>query len=235
MADETGAIADAEERLHAVEVVLFDLDGTLIDTMALILASMRHATETVLGEALADDVLMHNVGVPLIVQMSEFDVERAEEMLTVYREHNAIVHDDLVAIYPHTRDGLAALKRAGYPMAVVTSKSKPVAQRGLDAFGLGEYFETIVAYEDTEIHKPEAAPLLCAAERLGVDIGRCAYVGDSPHDMHAALAAGAVPVAALWGPFPQRVLEPGPAVAIRSIEELAGLLGRGGGTEQQAE
>lgn len=212
--------------LGAVEAVLFDLDGTLIDTMALILASMRHATELVLGQALPDSVLMHNVGVPLIVQMREFDAERAEEMLHAYREHNAVIHDAMVAIYPHTEDGLKAMRAAGYRMGVVTSKSKPVAQRGLDVFGLGTYFEAIVAYEDTSIHKPEPAPLLCAAEKLGVDISRCAYVGDSPHDMHAAIAAGAVPIAALWGPFPERVLEPGPAASIHSIAELAEILGR---------
>ena len=222
----TPGIAGTDERLGAVEVVLFDLDGTLIDTMELILASMRHATAEVLGEAPPDHVLMHNVGVPLIEQMREFDIERAEEMLHVYRAHNETVHDDLVGEYPDTAKGLEALVQAGYRLGVVTSKSKPVAQRGLDAFGLGSFFETLVAYEDTDIHKPKAAPLLLAAERLGVEIERCAYVGDSPHDMSAALAAGAVPVAALWGPFPTRVLEPGPAVAIGSLGELVEVLGK---------
>ena len=102
----------------------------------------------------------------------------------------------------------------GYRLGVVTSKSKPVAMRGLEHYGLERFFETVVAYEDTEIHKPEPEPLLEAARRMEVPIERCAYVGDSPHDMNAAIAAGAVPVAALWGPFAERVLEPGPAVAL---------------------
>ncbi len=224
MADHTGT-AGPDARLGTIEVVLFDLDGTLIDTIDLILASMRHATTTVLGEALPDNVLMHNVGVPLLVQMREFDSERAEELLACYREHNAIVHDELVAEYPGVEEGLKALADHGYRMAIVTSKSKPVAMRGLKAFGLEDYFETVVAYEDTTIHKPEPEPLHEAARRLRVPIDRCAYVGDSPHDMNAAIAADAVAVAALWGPFAERVLEPGPVVALERLEDLAVLLG----------
>lgn len=225
MAERAGA-AGLDARLGTVEVVLFDLDGTLIDTIDLILASMRHATRVVLGEALPDQVLLHNVGVPLRVQMREFDVDRCEELLSCYREHNAVVHDELVEEYPGVGDGLKALVDQGYRLAVVTSKSGPVALRGLQAFGLERFFETIVAYEDTEIHKPEPEPLLEAARRLGVAIERCAYVGDSPHDMNAAIAAGAVPVAALWGPFAERVLEPGPTAALNSLGELAGVLSR---------
>jgi pyrophosphatase PpaX len=205
--------------------VLFDLDGTLIDSEALILASMRHATAEVLGEALPDDVLMFNVGVPLRVQMHEFSDEHAEELLTAYRAHNDIVHDDLLGEYAGTREGLQALVDAGYRMAIVTSKSRPVAFRGLDRYELAGFFEVMVAFEDTEIHKPQPEPLLEAAARLGVPIERCAYVGDSPHDMNAAIAAGAVPVAALWGPFRERVTEPGPAVALESLPELAAILG----------
>jgi len=223
---ETSGAAGINDRFAAVEVVLFDLDGTLIDTIDMILASMRHATADILGEALPDEVLLHNVGVPLRAQMTEFSPEHAEELLVSYRAHNAIVHDELVAEFPGTDTGLKALVDAGYRLAIVTSKSRPVAMRGLSCFGLEDYFEEIVAYEDTEIHKPEPEPLLEAARRLGVPIDCCAYVGDSPHDMNAAIAAGAVPVAALWGPFRSRVTEPGPAAAIESLTELAGILGK---------
>lgn len=223
---EVAGISRRAGAFSAVEAVLFDLDGTLVDTIDLILASMRHATASVLGEALPDEVLLFNVGVPLRVQMHEFDQDRAEDLLRAYREHNDAVHDDLVAEYPGTEEALTVLTECGYRLAVVTSKSRRVAQRGLDVFGLGRFFEAIVAYEDTDIHKPEPEPLLEAARRLRVDIGKCAYVGDSPHDMNAAIAAGALPVAALWGPFSCRVLEPGPAVALESLSELARVLGR---------
>ena len=215
----------ATSRAAAVQVVLFDLDGTLIDTIELILVSMRYATQTVLGSVLPDEVLMRNVGVPLRVQMSEFAPEHVDELLRVYREHNATIHDELVAEYAGTEEALAALADKGLRMAVVTSKSGPVAMRGLERFGLGHFFETLVAYEDTDIHKPRPEPLLEAARRMGVDIGSCAYVGDSPHDMTAAVSAGAVSVAALWGPFPKRVLEPGPDFAITSLARLVDVVG----------
>lgn len=216
----------ASDGNRPIEVVLFDLDGTLIDTIELILSSMRHATAEVLGEALPDSVLLHNVGVPLRVQMGEFAPGREDELLCVYRAHNATVHDELVCEYPGTEAALQSIVARGYRLGVVTSKSVSVAQRGLDRFGLGEFFETLVGYEDTEIHKPEAAPLLLAAARMGVDIRHCCYVGDSPHDMNAGRAAGAMTVAALWGPFRERVTQPEPDFAIESLSELVGVLDR---------
>ncbi len=220
----TAAESAVKDARSAVEVVLFDLDGTLIDTIELILSSMRHATAEVLGQALPDDVLLHNVGVPLRVQMGEFAPGREEELLCIYRAHNAIVHDQLVCEYPGTEAALRDIIAQGYRLGVVTSKSVPVAQRGLDRFGLGELFETLVGYEDTDIHKPEPAPLLLAAERMGVSIDRCCYVGDSPHDMNAGRAAGAVTVGALWGPFRERVAETGPDFMIEHLGELAQVL-----------
>jgi len=222
----TAAESAVNDESRPIEVVLFDLDGTLIDTIALILSSMRHATTEVLGEALPDDVLLHNVGVPLRIQMQEFAPGREDELLCVYREHNATVHDQLVCEYPGTEAALQAIVALGYRMGVVTSKSVTVAQRGLDRFGLGEFFETLVGYEDTDIHKPEPAPLLLAAERMGVDIAHCCYVGDSPHDMNAGKAAGAVTVGALWGPFRDRVADTGPDFVIEHLSELPAVLGR---------
>lgn len=185
--------------VDTVECVLFDLDGTLIDTLDLILESMRYTTATVLGEALPDDVLMHNVGVPLAVQLDEFAPGRGEEMLGVYREHNARMHDVLVREYPGVDDALAALSERGMRMAVVTSKLHAVAQRGLDRFSLGRFFEFLIGSDDVDRHKPDPWPLLHVAELLGVDPRACAYVGDSPHDVTAAKAAGMIAVGAEWG------------------------------------
>jgi len=201
--DETtvsGAETDGlSQRVAAVEVVLFDLDGTLIDTLELIRESMRYATATVLGEPLPDDVLMHNVGVPLAVQMREFSEERADELLVAYREHNARVHDVMVREYPGVEESLTELGERGYRLGVVTSKIRHVATRGLERFSLERFFDVVVASDDVARHKPDPTPLLHAASALAIEPARCAYVGDSPHDISAALAAGMVAVAAKWG------------------------------------
>ena len=160
--------SDLSDRVASLEVLLFDLDGTLIDTIEMILSSARYATETVLGEALPDDVLRHNIGVPLVVQMEEYAPGRSAELLKVYREHNARVHDEMIREFPGVDETLRSLAAKGFRMGIVTSKSRPVAQRGLDHFGLGELFEVLVGYEDTEVHKPDPCPVLEAASRFGV-------------------------------------------------------------------
>ncbi|MDZ4179912.1 MAG: HAD-IA family hydrolase [Coriobacteriia bacterium] len=218
----TGAESGPASRVRAV---LFDLDGTLIDSIPLILASFRYATETVLGQALPDEMLIHNIGVPLVRQMNEFAPEHAEELLRVYRAHNDVHHDAGVLQYPGTERALEGLREAGYPMGVVTSKSGGGARRGLELFGLDRFFPVLVSCDDTDRHKPDPEPLRHAAGLLGIPIEECAYVGDSEHDMAAAVAAGAVGIAALWGPFPaERVLAPGPEYALDSIIQLPGLL-----------
>jgi pyrophosphatase PpaX len=109
-------------------------------------------------------------------------------------------------------------------LGIVTSKSRAVAQRGLDRFSLGRYFDVLVTYDDVPIHKPDPHPLLHAAGMLGVEAENCAYVGDSPHDMTAAVAAGMVAVAATWGVAGrERVLEPGPQYVVDSMAECAAL------------
>jgi pyrophosphatase PpaX len=215
------------KRLGSSRAVLFDLDGTLLDTIELILSSFRHATKIVLGETLPDPVLMRNIGIPLRVQMREFteDQDVADRMLDVYREHNARVHDDMVAVFPGVPEMLEGLKTLGLPLAVVTSKSRPLAERGLKLTGLTGYFDALVTSDDTEIHKPDPYPLTVAAGALGVDLRYCVYVGDSPHDVRAAVDGGAVAVAATWGVSDASdLLEQGPDIVIDNVSELLPLL-----------
>jgi len=216
---------DAVARARAARAVLFDLDGTLIDTVELILSSFRYATKRVLGAALPDEALMRNVGVPLARQMREFSPEHADELLRVYREHNAVHHDAMVGEYPGTKEVLEELRSRGLPMGVVTSKGTTMTRRGLDLFGLGRFFEVVVTADDVQTHKPDPHPLRVAADRLGIPLEECVYLGDSPHDMLAAVAGGTVAVAALWGAFSaEDVLAPGPDFALSSIRGLPALL-----------
>lgn len=220
-----GGIGAESGPASTIRAVLFDLDGTLIDSIGLILASFRYATEQVLGSAVPDDVLLKDVGTPLWRQMADISPENADELVRVYREHNKAHHDEMVREYPGTRETLRELKALGYPVAVVTSKLNSMAGRGLRLFGLDEFVDFIVGADDVETHKPDPFPLFHAAGILDIPLTGCAYVGDSPHDMAAAVAGGAVSIAALWGPFERDVvLGPHPEYALETIGDLLRLL-----------
>ncbi|MDO8987540.1 MAG: HAD-IA family hydrolase, partial [Coriobacteriia bacterium] len=129
------------------------------------------------------------------------------------------------AEYPGTEAALRGLKEAGYPIGVVTSKLNAGAQRGLRLFGLEGYIDFIVGADDVTVHKPDPYPLIHAAGILGIPLENCIYIGDSPHDMAAAVAGGAVSAAALWGPFNHEVvLAERPDYALSSVGDLLLLL-----------
>jgi pyrophosphatase PpaX len=225
MTDDASRSMALADRLKDIRAVLFDLDGTLIDTVELIRVSFRYATRTVLGEELPDTITMANVGQPLARQFQDMAPEHAEELLRVYREFNRARHDELAKEYPGTQETLRELQRRGVTMGIVTSKGTTAATMGIERFGLGGFMSVVVTADDVPRHKPDPFPLEFAAGLLGVGMGYCMYLGDSPHDMQAALSADAVAVAALWGAFAREdVLLPGPPFALAHIRELPALL-----------
>jgi pyrophosphatase PpaX len=206
--------------------VLFDLDGTLIDSGEIILASFRHATRTVLAREIPDEVLAAAVGGSNIYdQMREFDEERAEELVRVYREHNEPLHDDLVAF-----EGIESLLRRfraeGRRLGIVTAKRRQTVDLAFAILPLERYFATVVTAEQTVHHKPHPEPVLTALERLGAEPGEAAFVGDSPFDMGAGKAAGVFTVAVSWGKIhaPERLVEAGADVVVHSPDELLDVL-----------
>ncbi len=180
-------------------VVLFDLDGTVVDSGSIILASMRHATREVLGQEYADEELMQAVGGPgLEAQLAVFGPDDVEELVRVYRAHNEPLHDRLEAC-AGMEEVLVRLHEEGHRLGVVTAKRRSTVDLAFARVPLAHLFETIVGGDETERHKPDPEPLLLAAERMGADPAQTAYVGDSPFDMLAAKAAGMYAIAVTWG------------------------------------
>lgn len=212
------------------DVALFDLDGTVLDTYAPILESMRYATKTVFGEALPDSKLVSMVGQPLATQMQAFAAERgcgsevADELTCVYREYNERDLDEKSFPFLGIPEAIASLKNAGFTVGVVTSKRAVLATKSLKAHGLFDAFACVNGAEDSTAHKPDPDPLLTAAKKLGVSPDRCVYVGDSPYDLQAAHAANMPCVGVTWGKFFGRdiLLEQMPSMLIASPEELVG-------------
>jgi pyrophosphatase PpaX len=208
-------------------VVLFDLDGTLIDSGGIILASMRHATRAVLNREIEDEILMATVGgAGLVEQMRLLDPQRVDELVRVYREHNEPLHDTLEACVG-ILDVLPRLRQEGRRLGIVTAKRRETV--GLAFATLPELeplFDVVVGSEDTERHKPDPDPLLFALDRLGGEPAEAAYVGDSPFDLRAARAAGMHAVGVTWGGIhpAERLRAEEPDALVSSAEELLDVL-----------
>src|SRR5213079_3406361 len=206
--------------------VLFDLDGTVVDSGAIILASMRHATREVLGRDYSDEELLQAVGGPgLEAQMSALAPEHVERLVDVYRAHNIPLHDGLEACVG-MEDVLVRLHEEGRRLGVVTAKRRDTAELAFATGPLGHLFDAIVGGDETERHKPDPEPLLLGAERLGADPAETAYVGDSPFDVRAAKTAGMFAVAVTWGRIHDRARLDAeePDAMVDTAQELLGLL-----------
>jgi len=203
-------------------VVLFDLDGTVVDSGSIILASMRHATREVLGRDFGDAELMQAVGGPgLEAQMAVFGPERVEELVRVYRAHNEPLHDELEAC-EGMEDVLVRLHEEGRRLGIVTAKRRSTVELAFARVPVAHLFETVVGGDETERHKPDPAPLLLAAERMGIDPATAAYVGDSPFDIRAAKAARMHAIAVTWGRIHERdrLEREEPDAIVETAEEL---------------
>jgi pyrophosphatase PpaX len=207
-------------------VVLFDLDGTIVDSGWMILASYRHATQTVLGREIPDEVLMARVGAGnLVEQMADFDAEKAEELAHAYRAFYAPLHSELEA-FPGMLELLRTLDGEGRKLGVVSAKRGDIVQLAFDALGFGELMDVVVGSDEAPRGKPHPDQILVALERLGADPDGTAYVGDAPFDIAAAKAAGVHAIGVTWGGIHtrERMEEEGPDAVVDTAEELHGVL-----------
>lgn len=196
--------------LPSRSVVLFDLDGTLIDSIDLILRSGRHAFEACGLDCPSDVDWLSGVGRPLPTMFRLFapDESHVEPLIQAYRTFQVANHDALVSAYPGVPELLEGLAARGHRMAIVTSKTDALARRGLAHTGLERYFEAVVGMDSCQRHKPDPEPVWTALERVQGDARNAWFVGDSVHDMESGNAAGVATVGALWGPFSEEILRP---------------------------
>ncbi len=202
--------------------LLFDLDGTLIDSIELLLTCMEHAF-TGRSPAPSRAAWTAGIGTPLRTQLAEWcdDDAAVEELVGKYRDFQDLHLERLTSPYPGVLDFFAWARGEGHATGLVTSKGRGMTARSLEHVGLADSFDTIVTYEDTERHKPGPEPVQLALDRLGLPASRAIFLGDSTHDMHSGRAAGVRTAAALWGPFSREELAPAePTWWLHSIDEL---------------
>jgi pyrophosphatase PpaX len=208
--------------------ILFDLDGTLIDSTRLILESYHHTMRVHRGRALPDAEWIEGLGTPLRVQFRRFtsDEEEVRRMIATYREWNLANHDSMVRAFPGAPETVRDLKGRGAKVAIVTSKNRLGVERGLAVCGFDGMFDVLVTSDDLAASKPDPAPVLAALHLLGATADSTLFVGDSPHDIAAGREAGTATAACLWGPFArERLAAEHPDHYLTSIRELAQLVG----------
>jgi pyrophosphatase PpaX len=205
--------------------VLFDLDGTLIDTVELIVRCFQHTTARHLGAPLDRAAVVATIGRPLRECLEELAPGRGADLYATYRDFNRTQHDLLVQPIPGALEALVILWERGYRLGLVTSKTRDGAQMAMLRYALEHYLEVVICLEDTARHKPAPDPLLHAVERLGLLPRDALYVGDSTFDVLSAQAAGMPVAAALWGAGTEAALSAlAPSYLLRSPAELLELL-----------
>ncbi len=192
---------------RGVKAILFDWDGTLADTIELILFTFEETLRRLGLPPRCREEILSQVGRPLMEQAMDIDPARAEEIFSTYQSLYERNHGRLVKEFPGIREALEGLRARGYLMALVTSKRAQGALYDLRHFGYEGFFDAVVTADDTVQHKPRPEPALEALRRLGAAPGESTFIGDSPFDVRCAHAAGMSMGAVEWGPFPRGVLE----------------------------
>jgi pyrophosphatase PpaX len=215
-------------KLHSV---LFDLDGTLIDSVRLILDSYHHTLAAHGLPPRSDEEWLEGVGTPLTAQFGALQdtAGMLDALIATYREYNLKHHDRMVTVYPGVVDVVRRLKQDGIATGLVTSKNRSGALRGLALAKLESLMDVLVCSDEVENPKPHPEPVEKAVRLLGADPATTVYVGDSIHDMRSGRAAGVRTAAVLWGPFGRGQLEGAqPDYWLERPEDLLALVREGG-------
>ncbi|CAJ1317179.1 pyrophosphatase PpaX [Paenibacillus sp. PK4536] len=182
-----------------IDTVLLDLDGTIVDTNELIIASFINTLESNGLNPLTREQIIPHMGLTLEQQLRAFSgVDDVTSYVTAYREYSAIHHDAMVAPFPEVNEVLTRLQAAGIKLGVVTTKIRPNTLKVLEMFQLDQFMQVIITQDDVEHTKPHPQPIERAMEALGSSPERTLMVGDSPADLQSASAAGVMSAAVAW-------------------------------------
>lgn len=206
-----------------IKAVLFDFDGTLLNTNDLIFASYSYAFKTVMGRDITDDEIHSLYGKPLYSSLAVYG-EYQDDLYRVYRQFNTENHDKLVKFFDKASEGVIKLKERGYKLAVVTSKRLDTLKRGIHLLGLDDCFDVLITPDDTDKHKPDPTPVLTACERLGVGAEESIMVGDSIFDLQCGRSAGTKLAAVKYSTTFDALLEYKPEYVVDTLEELANMI-----------
>ena len=181
-----------------INTVLFDLDGTLINTYQLIIESFQHTFRTVLGHEKPVEEIARTFGEPLALTMSKMLTIPPEEAMQIYRGYHYEHFEDLIEIYPGMGELVAELSRQDYRLGVVTSRLRNTTERALRHFQIMDHFDYVLTADDTDKHKPDPTPVLMALDKLGAKPHEAIMIGDTIFDIGSARNAGVTSVMVGW-------------------------------------
>lgn len=209
-----------------ITTVLFDLDGTLINTNELILASFRETIDHYFPDnKLKREDLIEFIGPTLAQTFGKLAPDKIDEMIEYYRNHNILYHDDMVEIFPSIREGLDLLKNKGMKMGIVSSKKKDMVIRGLKQCGIYDYFSVIVSCDCVKNPKPDPEPIELALELINSSKEETIFVGDNHHDILGGKNAGVITCGVVWSIRGAKYLkEYNPDYIINSAIDIANII-----------
>ncbi len=210
-----------------IRIVLFDLDGTLLDTNELIIESFQYTSQKYFKREMPRERIIKSFGEILQKTMEQEFGAYAEEALKTYRDYQREKFYEYITIHSGVRESLQKLQEKGYRMGVVTSRLKRSALDGLKHFDIYRYFECVISADDTDRHKPDPKPVFMALEKMGGKPEEAVLIGDSPFDILCGKNAGILSVAAGWSALPRELyMQHEPDYVVESMEEFVALLER---------
>lgn len=212
---------------YKYETVLFDLDGTILDTNELIIRSFLHALEGHVAEDFSRDHIIPFMGAPLIEQLKRFSgLDDVELLANKYRDKNLELHDDYVKAFEGVNEVIEKLYKAGIKLGVVTTKMRLTTDRGLKHVGIADYMGTVVTIDDVTKAKPDAEPVLKAMEALQANPKTTLMVGDSTMDIESGINAGVDTAGVAWSLKGEKVLtETGATYIIHHMNDILSIVG----------
>ena len=212
-----------------IDLVLYDLDGTLQDSVPLIVESFQKAYEMVLGECTRSvEDLKSYIGRPLGDSFERHDKETSDKLIEAYLEYNMRrMKEGAISLFPGVKESLERLKEKGIPQGIVTAKRKSSAMVTIDSLDIAKYFDVMVFGEDTARSKPFGDPLVEAARRFGtIDMKKVLYVGDAASDLLSAKDCGCSFALVDWTMMPKdEIGKLGPDYVLSSLDEISCIIG----------
>ncbi|WP_226036025.1 pyrophosphatase PpaX [Aquibacillus saliphilus] len=209
-----------------IHTILFDLDGTLIDTNELIIASFTHTLKQYTDKEYNREEILDFIGPPLIDSFRSIDSDRVDQMVQTYREHNLHHHDSYVVAYPRVVETVNKLKQLGYRLGIVTTKMNATAELGLKVTGMEDMFEILIGLDDVTHAKPHPEPIMKALKELDATAPTTLMVGDNYHDIEAGKNAGTKTAGVSWSIKGKETLEAyQPDYMLEEMSDLLKILG----------